>query len=89
MVDDHNIAGHYRTRIPSVDFRIMLQFWLGCIIPTLVLAPASCPCYHHRRATYTGQGLADVRGRHDTVCYNGSGAIGTVYRPVVTTAVAS
>ena len=68
------LPGHHRTRIPSVDFRIMLQFWLGCIIPTLVLAPAPCPCYHHRRASYTGQGLADVRGRHDTVCYNGSGA---------------
>lgn len=38
------IPSSYHTQLPNLDMRVALQFWLGLILPVLVVAPAGCNC---------------------------------------------
>ena len=68
------IPSSYHTKVPNLHMRVMLQFWLGTIIPVLAVAPRECDCHWLReRGPDGGPGLADLRGRHDMVCTNTSG----------------
>ncbi len=51
--------------------RMGVQYLLGTIIPALAVAPLACDCHHLRgHGLDGGPGLADLRGRHDMVCFS-------------------
>ena len=75
----------YHTKVPNLHMRVMLQFWLGTIIPVLAVAPRECDCHWLReRGPDGGPGLADLRGRHDMVCEE-EGHIGIAGKAVSST----
>ena len=61
----------HHVQFPNLEMRVSLQFWLGTLIPLLCVVPPACDCYHMEgRGPLGGHGLADLRGRHDTICFN-------------------
>ena len=69
-----SMPSSYHTKAPNLHMRVMLQYWLGTIIPVLAIALRECDCHWLReRGPDGGPGLADLRGRHDMVCTNTSG----------------